>query len=167
MRLSKKLICAGILVALGALEQSALADWPASRHDPARTAYAPGTAGITEPTRYWQTYMGGSLRSSTHLAIDIDGDTSVEVIYLAGGKAIAKHADDLVVWGSTPLDFSEIHGAVDLDGDGVRELVVSSSRNVFALSGNWPRGARLPAKWFSGARRQGNISERLSREDAA
>lgn len=131
-----KLIGVGICVALGGLARPALADWPTSRHDPARTAFAPGAAGIKEPTRYWQTYMGGTLAGSTHIALDIDADTVVDVVYLAGGKAIAKHADNLVVWESIPLDFTKIEGAVDLDGDAALELIVSSGRNVFVLSGS-------------------------------
>ena len=134
-RLSKKLIGAGIFVVLGGSASPALADWPTSRRDPARTAYAPGAAGITAPTRYWQTYMGGTLAGSTHIALDIDGDAVVDVVYLAGGKAIAKHADNLVVWESTPLDFTKIEGAADLDGDAATELIVSSGRNVFVLAG--------------------------------
>jgi hypothetical protein len=79
--------------------------------------------------------MGGTLAGTTHIALDIDGDTVVDVIYLAGGKAIAKHADNLVVWESPPLDFTRIEGVADVDGDTALELIVSSGRNVFVLSG--------------------------------
>ena len=134
-QVSSRLIGAGLVVVIGGLGRPALGDWPVSRHDPARTAYATGASTITQPTRYWQAYAGGTLSSSTHLALDIDGDGVVEIVYLAGGKAIAKHADDRVVWESTPLDFTRIEAVADVDGDGLLELVVSSGRNVFVLAG--------------------------------
>lgn len=111
------------------------ADWPAWRHDARRTAIASGTAAITKPTPYWQYYMGGSLRSNTHVALDVDKDGVTDVVYLAGGKAIAKLPDDRLVWESPPVELSTLHGVVDLDGDGTLEVVASSSRNVFVLSG--------------------------------
>lgn len=135
--LSRALVSATIFGGiLAGLAGPAFADWPTVRHDPARTAFAPGVAGIKEPTRYWQTYMGGTLAGNTHIALDIDGDKVVDVIYLAGGKAIAKHADDLVVWESSPLEFTAIQGAIDVDGDSALELIVSGGRNVFVLSGS-------------------------------
>lgn len=111
------------------------ADWPTWRHDAKRTAIAPGTSTINAPTKYWQYYMGGSLRSNTHLALDVDKDGTVDVLYLAGGKAIAKLPDDRLVWESPPVELSSLHGVVDLDGDGTLEVIASSSRNVFVLSG--------------------------------
>lgn len=111
------------------------ADWPTWRHDARRTAIASGTSTITKPTRYWSYYMGGSLRSSTHVALDVDKDGVTDVVYLAGGKAIAKLPDDRLVWESPPVELSTLHGVVDLDGDGTLEVVASSSRNVFVLSG--------------------------------
>lgn len=132
----KKLMGTGIVVGIAGIALPALGDWPTSRHDPARTAYAKGAAAITKPTRYWQAYMGGALGSASHVALDIDKDGTVDLVYLAGGKAIAKHADNLVVWESTPLDFNRIEGVVDLDGDGALELVVSTGRRVYVLAGS-------------------------------
>jgi MYXO-CTERM domain-containing protein len=134
-RIDRRLLGAVAVLALSGAGRPALGDWPVARRDVARTAYAPGTSAITQPTRYWQAYLGGTLSPSSHVALDIDGDGVVDLVYLAGGKAIAKHADDRVVWESTPLDFTRIEGAVDLDGDGALELVVSSGRNVFVLGG--------------------------------
>ncbi len=114
---------------------AAVAEWPVSRHDGQRTAIAAGKAAITQPTRYWQYYMGGALRSNTHVALDVDKDGTTDVVYLAGGKAIAKLPDDRLVWESPPVELSSLHAVIDLDGDGTLEVVASSSRNVFVLSG--------------------------------
>lgn len=111
------------------------ADWPTLRHDARRTAIAAGTSTITKPTRYWQYYVGGALRPSSHLAIDVDKDGVTDVVYIAGGKVLAKLPDDRLVWESPPVELSTLHGVVDLDGDGVNEVVASSVRNVYVLSG--------------------------------
>lgn len=124
-----------VLVACS-LAPPVLADWPVSRHDPARTAHAAGSSSITKPTRYWQAYVGGALSGSTHVALDIDGDGIIDLVYLAGGKVVVKHADDRVIWESTPLDLGRIEGVADLDGDGALELVASSGRNVFVFAGS-------------------------------
>ncbi len=126
-------LCA--LGALGALEKDARADWPVSRRDPARTATAPGKSSITVPVRYWQYYVGGTLSGASHVALDVNKDGVTDVVYLAGGKAIAKLADDRLVWESTPVELQSLHGVVDLDGDGVLDIVASSNRNVFVLDG--------------------------------
>lgn len=114
---------------------SADAAWPTLRHDAKRTAIAPGTSTLGKPTRYWQYYVGGTLRGSSHVALDVNKDGAVDVVYLAGGKAIAKAPDDRLVWESPPVELSMLHGVVDLDGDGALEVVASASRNVFVLSG--------------------------------
>jgi len=126
-----------VLVALAvtALPLAAHADWPTWRHDARRTAIASGSTTITKPTTYWQYYVGGTLRSNTHVAVDVNKDGVTDVVYLAGGKAIAKLPDDRLVWESPPVELSSLHGVVDLDGDGVNEVVASSSRNVYVISG--------------------------------
>lgn len=114
---------------------AAVAEWPVSRHDAQRTAIAGGKCDIAKPTQYWQRYLGGTLRGTSHLAVDVDKDGRVDVVYLAGGKAIAKLPDDRLVWESTPVELTSIHGVVDLDNDGALEVVASSARNVYVLDG--------------------------------
>lgn len=128
----------GTLGALGTpewLERSAHAEWPVSRRDPARTATAPGKSSVTVPVRYWQYYVGGTLSGQSHVALDVNKDGVTDVVYLAGGKAIAKLADDRLVWESTPVELRTLNGVIDLDGDGALEIVASSDRNVFVLDG--------------------------------
>ncbi|MGZ3421633.1 MAG: FG-GAP repeat domain-containing protein [Polyangiales bacterium] len=113
----------------------ARADWPIARHDAQRTAFASGASSIKQPTQYWQTYVGGSLAATSHIALDVNKDGTTDVVYLAGGKAIAKLPDDRLVWESQPVELTQLHGVVDLDGDGGLEVIASSARNVFVLSG--------------------------------
>lgn len=120
---------------LALLPAVANAAWPIARHDAKRTAFASGASSIKEPTLYWQTYVGGSLSATSHIAVDVNKDGTTDVVYLAGGKAIAKLPDDRLVWESKPVELTQIHGVVDLDGDGALEVVASSARNVFVLSG--------------------------------
>ena len=133
--MNRRALLLSTLVAALAVSPFAFADWPTLRHDAQRTATATGTSTITTPTPYWQVYMGGSLRSSSYFALDVAGDGRTEILYLAGGKAIAKLPDDRLVWETPPVELSQLFGAVDLDGDGKTEIVAGSSRNVFVLEG--------------------------------
>lgn len=123
-----------LLLALS-LASVASADWPVARHDARRTAIASGASSIKQPTGYWSTYTGGSLSASAHVALDVNGDGTTEIVYVAGGKVLAKLPDDRLVWESPPVEITTLHAVVDLDGDGVLEVVASSPRNVFVLSG--------------------------------
>src|SRR5580704_4601817 len=124
-----------VAAAVSAICAPARADWPVARHDPQRTATAAGSSTITKPTPYWQIYLGGTLADDTHIAIDINQDGVVEVVYLAGGKAIAKLPDNQIVWASPPVELEMIDGVADVYGDGGLELVAHGSRGVVLVSG--------------------------------
>src|SRR5690242_17372308 len=76
----------------------ALADWPMARHDAKRTSVATGTSDITKPVPYWKRYLGGSIGAQGMLVADVNGNGSQEVVYVTGGRVVAKLADDTVVW---------------------------------------------------------------------
>ena len=124
-----------VLAAALALSSTALADWPNASHDPARTALATGKTAITKPIPYWQYYLGGTLSGTTHYAVDVNGDGVVEVVYLAGGKVIAKLPDDRLVWETSPVDASDIAGVADVDGDKLPDVVATEANRVVAVSG--------------------------------
>jgi hypothetical protein len=134
-RLGSSFAATAFLLVLGLAPIDGRAEWPVSRRDPARTAIAPGQSSITVPIRYWQSYAGGTLSGSSHVAIDVNGDGQVEIVYLAGGKVIAKLADDRLVWESPPVELRTLHAVADLDGDGALEIVAAGDRNVFVLDG--------------------------------
>lgn len=101
----------------------AAADWPMVRHDPFRTAETSDQAELQTPAVAWRRYLGGALSGDQFLAVDVEGDGSVEVVLLAGGKLVAKRPDDTVVWETAPMALSSIVLLTDLDGDGARELL--------------------------------------------
>lgn len=123
------------LVVLALVATVAHADeWLTVRHDPQRTGASSGTLAIDRPAVVWRRYLGGQLSGTQYLALDVDGDGTREVIYIAGGRAIAKRPNNIIVWESPLLTLSTILGVSDLDGDGSVDIVASSSSFVFVLS---------------------------------
>ncbi len=115
------LMLASIIPAVGR------ADWPAPRHDAARTATGDGTSRIERPAIAFRHYLGGSLGTGQMLAHDVDGDGNREIVLLVGGSMVAKTSDDVVVWETGALDLSRIDALADLDGNGTLELVASAT----------------------------------------
>jgi hypothetical protein len=109
------------------------ADWPMARRDSRRTAETADPAELRTPAVAWRRYLGGSLNPDQFLALDVDGDGSVEVVLIAGGKLVAKRPDDTVVWETPPMALSSIVQVTDLDGDGARELVVTGETAFLGL----------------------------------
>ena len=125
-----------LLLSLLFLPSLTRADWPVARHDGKRTATASNTpSGITKPAPFWRYYLGGSLGRRGYLAEDVNGDGKVEVVYVAGGKVIAKLPDDTLVWESAPLDLHTLVGIDDLDGDGKKDVVAFGDRKAIVLAG--------------------------------
>jgi hypothetical protein len=57
-------------------------------------------------------------------------------VFLAGGRAVAKRPDNLIVWESPLLNLSALVGMADLDDDGLPEIVTWGARGrVVLLSG--------------------------------
>ncbi len=120
---------------LALLATTARADeWLTVRHDPQRTGASSGTLAIDRPTVVWRRYLGGQLSGTQYFALDVDGDGTREVLYIAGGRAIAKRPNNIIVWESPLLTLSTVVGVSDLDGDGSMDIVATSSSNVFVLS---------------------------------
>ncbi len=99
-------------------------DWPCARHDPQRTGAVEGPVRLPQPTVRWRHYLGGQLRDDQWLTGDVDGDHVVDVVFVASGKVICKHADDELVWESDLVAAQSLVAETDLDQDGHREVVV-------------------------------------------
>lgn len=106
------------------LHSTALADdWRGWRRDPGRTARATGTSDVHKPAVRWRHYVGGSLSAPQYLVADVTGDSKNEVLYISGGKVVAKRADDTLLWETAPLAIYGLKDLYDLDGDGNTELL--------------------------------------------
>ncbi|MBI5515520.1 MAG: hypothetical protein HY909_17195 [Deltaproteobacteria bacterium] len=127
------------LLAFALYSANAGADaWRTGRHDPARTARSEGHAALRAPTVRWRHYLGGSVRGDQLLMDDLDGvgDRAEEVLYVAGGRVLAKRADDTIVWESALLEAQTLVGLTDLDGEGRREvLALGANGAVLILDG--------------------------------
>ena len=124
-------ICLAMVVALpGELR----ADWPMGRHNVKRSGAAPGKSNITRPAVHWQYYLGGELSPRQVAFFDADKDGKKEVVYVAGGRLVARQPDDTPVWMASPKDMRTMWGLVDLDGDGAKEVVASSNDRAYVIS---------------------------------
>lgn len=112
----------------------ALADeWLNARHDPQRTGRSTGHANLTTPTVRWRHYLGGSVRADQILVRDVDADSVTDVVYVAGGKVVAKHADDTILWESELLDIRSFVGVVDLDRDGRTDILALAAHGAVVI----------------------------------
>ncbi|MDB4932781.1 MAG: hypothetical protein JWM10_5265, partial [Myxococcaceae bacterium] len=111
-------------------------DWPCMRHDPQRTGAALGPLRLPAPAVRWRHYLGGQLRDDQWRVADVDGDQVTDVVFVASGKVICKHADDSLVWESDLIEARSLAGLADLDRDGRAEVVVVGDRGaVLVLNG--------------------------------
>lgn len=120
MRAAVRVLVFGLV--LGGL--SARADWPMTRRDGRRSGEVSEPASLRTPVVAFRRYLGGELGADQFVPLDVDGDGSVEVVLIAGGKLVAKRPDDTVLWETEPLALSSIVHVADLDADGREELIV-------------------------------------------
>jgi hypothetical protein len=105
-------------------------EWTMFRHDPRRSGASPAQVGIDRPAVAFRTYLGGALAASQMLDVDVDGDGTSEVIYVSGGRVVAKRGDNVAVWESEILPVDTLWATADFDGDGELELVLSRTRPI-------------------------------------
>ena len=99
-------------------------EWPGWRGDVGRTALAQGASDMDKPAVRWRYFLGGALAAQSLIALDTDSDSKRELLHLAGGRLVAKEADDTLLWETPIMRLTAIKGAFDLSGDGVEDLVV-------------------------------------------
>ncbi|MFO0610352.1 MAG: hypothetical protein U0324_44745 [Polyangiales bacterium] len=108
-------------------------DWLTARHDGRRTGRSTGATRLTAPAIRWRHYLGGSVRASNLVTTDVDRDGVTDVVYVAAGKVICKHADDALVWESPLVDVRQLAGVADLDGDMRPEVVAVGTRGFVGV----------------------------------
>ena len=123
MRMSAGLSSLSLLMVLSTGAAHA-GEWPGWRGDIGRTALAQGASDVHKPAVRWRYFLGGALAAHTLIALDIDSDNKRELLHLAGGRLVAKEADDTLLWETPIMRLTSIKGAFDLTGDGIEELVV-------------------------------------------
>ncbi|MEM9490400.1 MAG: VCBS repeat-containing protein, partial [Myxococcota bacterium] len=124
------------VIATAALVVSAApahAGWPGTRGDSARSGTTTGAASLRNPVPYWRYYLGGSIRTRAALAMDIDGDDEAEMIFVSGGKLVAKERNNVPIWQTSVLGMYELVGVSDLDGDGAEEVIARNQEQLFVV----------------------------------
>ncbi|MBK8255982.1 MAG: VCBS repeat-containing protein [Polyangiaceae bacterium] len=115
---------------------TSLADWPMAKHDAKRQSLATGSSDIKNPVAYWKRYLGGSIGAQGMLVADVAGDAKPEVVYVTGGRVVAKLPDDTVVWETPPLEIGSLIGIDDFDGNGKPDIAVSARNRALILAGS-------------------------------
>lgn len=92
---------------------------------------------IATPEVAWDVALGGALAEPQLLLADVTGDADPEVLRISAGRVLAAVPGGAPVWRSPQLAAVALYEAVDLDGDGVREVVVQADlpTGVVVLSG--------------------------------
>ena len=118
----------GLLIAT-----TAAADWPVPRHDPQRTGTSPHSAALAEPTIAWRYLLGADLWTDALTTVDTDGDGIHEIVFVEGGRVVARSLDDTMVWSTAIGSVQGIELLTDMNGDGREELVVTSDSGFVHL----------------------------------
>jgi uncharacterized repeat protein (TIGR01451 family) len=89
--------------------------------------------GAGVPKRGWTTTRAANLPTQAILH-DLDGDQTIELVVVAGGRLYAYATNGAQRWASPPLNATTIQGVQDLDGDGQQEILAFSEA---PLGGLW------------------------------
>lgn len=138
-------LTACFLVALVGAPVSA-SPWSQWRGDPTRSGVA-GPLHINAPGIRWVRLTGGTaLDVAAH---DLDGDGALDVLTVEGGRLVARKASGQVLWDSPGILARAVLDVRDMDGDGVREVVVDATSRAVLLDAEtgavvWTSAATLP-----------------------
>jgi hypothetical protein len=105
--------------------------WPVSRHDAGRTGASSATVPLDAPHVAWRAYVGGRPTAAT---VRFGVGTSEVLVANVGGRFVAKSAlTQSELWSSPLVGDARIDALIDLDGDGVPELVAHSVSRAYAI----------------------------------
>ncbi|MFN3201131.1 MAG: FG-GAP-like repeat-containing protein [Bradymonadia bacterium] len=109
------------------------ASWPATDGGPDRARLAQGPARLTTPVIRWSVSVGGRPEAGQVLADDLDGDGTLDLVAIRGGRIEAYTATGEDRWRTTPLGATRLEGLFDFNLDGRQELLVVASESVRLL----------------------------------
>ncbi|MEI8254889.1 MAG: VCBS repeat-containing protein, partial [Deltaproteobacteria bacterium] len=161
------MFAAALLAGVLSAPRPGLADWPMARREPGRNATASGPSDLATPAIAWREYLGGALASDQQVAADLNADGSSDVVFISGGRLVAKRADDSLIWQTPPYDLQRIDAIRDIDGDHTVDVIAHGfPGRVMILSGrdghlewrtaNPPFGPTIGAVRFADLDRDGH-----------
>jgi MYXO-CTERM domain-containing protein len=136
LRINRLVVFVGLVALCTSDMGSARADWPLPRGDRARSGATGGQGNLVAPVPYWRYYLGGAIGPRQARVLDLDsgaGDGQAELVFVAGGKLLARNLDDSARWETPALGIDGIVAAGDLDGDGQLELVARTGDRVIIV----------------------------------
>ncbi len=110
------------------------AEWPCFRRDLFNTGISNLKGPLTELEEIWTFPLGGSLGFAR--MEDVDQDGFDEIFMINSGKIIAYQEDGTLMWNSPIIGVTYILDILDLDNDGVVDIVSASHEppTVFIIS---------------------------------
>jgi len=106
--------------------------WPQDRHDAQGTAHSANVSDIDQPAVRWRHFLGGSPDWVRSADVDLDGHT--DVVKVEGGRVKALTTHGKVLWATDVFGIAGLLDPVDLDGDGLSEIVAYSSTRAYVLA---------------------------------
>lgn len=135
MRLGTKLAALAATLPLSLLLSGHAAHWNMFRADVHRTGSIEGSGEIAVLSVKWKYYAGGALTASQLIVADVNNDGALEHLLVSGGKVLCKLASDVLIWDTPYVAAARLWAVDDFDGDGRREVLVSTSLGRLMLFG--------------------------------
>ncbi len=108
--------------------------WPVERGDYGRHAGAEASARLESAGVRWRIALGGGVRGASWLSVP-DEDGRPLVLVVRGGRVLAWTLEGSLRWATGPLGIGPLLGRLDVDRDGVEELLAASlDRGLYVLS---------------------------------
>ena len=107
------------------------AEWHTYRRDNQLTGRCSTPGAIVHPFVQWQYALGGS-ENEVFVARKTDGSSDLLLAY--GGCVVRTSWHGEIVWKTPSYGLNAIGRVVDMDGDGIEEILASTGYEVFVLS---------------------------------
>lgn len=126
------ILCLGLLWTPVAVAAPLDRFWPQVRHDAARSNHASATGKVAQPGVRWRFFLGGGATGARAWDVNLDGRD--EVLAIEGGRVTARSWSGQLAWSTPALGALSIPAIVDLDGDGLAEVVIQSANAAHVVA---------------------------------